>query len=58
MTDKVHPTLSDDSKGYIVVSGSMIDKTGENRSFSVLMTKDGRVIQERSILTRKTVTIR
>lgn len=56
MTDRWFPTLSNDSEGHVVVSGSLIDKTGENRSFSVLMTKDGIVVHDRSIITPKMVT--
>ena len=58
MTDQWHPTLSDDAKGYVVVSGSLVDKAGENRSFSVLMTKDGTVIPHRSSISEKRLTTR
>jgi hypothetical protein len=58
MTDQWFPKLSDSSGGHVIVSGSLIDKTGENRSFSVLMTNDGVVINERSMVSPKMITSR
>ena len=56
MTDKWFPKLLDVSKEPIVVSGSLIDKTGENRNFIVAMTKDGIIIKHRSWISPKMVT--
>ncbi len=53
MTDKWTHTISDDAKGHVAVSGSVTDRTGETRVFSVLMTKGGVVIHHRSHVSPK-----
>jgi hypothetical protein len=57
MTDQWHQSVADDSKdNFVIVSGSLVDKTGENRAFSVLITRDGIINSERSYLSPKQVT--
>jgi hypothetical protein len=38
------------------MSDSLVDRTGENRSFLVLMTEDDMVVHSRSVVTPKTLT--
>jgi hypothetical protein len=57
MTDQWYPRVTDDPKdSFVIVSGSLVDKTGENRNFSVLMTRDGMVNSERSYISPKQLT--
>jgi hypothetical protein len=58
MTDEWYPTVSDAFEGLVIVSGGLVDKTGESRSFAVLMTKDGIVNDNRSYVTPKQLTVR
>jgi hypothetical protein len=54
MTDQWLPKLADDPKDpFAIVSGSITDKTGENRTFSVLIGRDGVVNAERSYVSPK-----
>ncbi len=49
MTDQWFPKVANDSKDdLVIVSGSIIDKTHENRSFSVLIDRNGMVNSKRS----------
>ena len=56
VTDEWFPTVSDALEGHVIVSGGLVDKTGETRSFAVLMTKDGIVDGKRSYITPKPIT--
>jgi len=58
ITDEWYPTVSDAFEGLVIVSGGLVDKTGESRSFAVLMTKDGTVDDHRSYVTPKQLTVR
>jgi hypothetical protein len=58
MTDEWYPTVSDAFEGQVIVSGGLVDKTGESRSFAVFMTKDGIVNDDRSYVTPKQLTVR
>ena len=59
MTDQWFPKVADDSKDdFVIVSGSLIDKGGENRSFSVLIERNGMVNSERSYVSPKMLTTR
>jgi len=53
MTDKWSHTMSEDANGRVVVSGTLIDRTGEGRTFSVLITKGGVVIHHQSDVSPK-----
>lgn len=48
--------MSVDTGAYVVVTGSIVDKAGENRLFPVLMTKDGMVVPNRSSVRPKKLT--
>jgi len=56
MTDQWNPKTSDDSRGVVIVSGNIIDRTGENRTFSVIMSREGIVDSERSLVSPKQLT--
>jgi hypothetical protein len=57
MTDEWYPTVSDALEGYVIVSGGLVDKTGETRCFAVLMTTDGTVNDGRSYVVPKPPTV-
>ena len=58
MTDEWYPTVSDGFEGLVIVSGELVYKTGESRSFAVLMTKEGSINDERSYVTAKVQPVR
>ena len=56
ITDQWYPRVADDSG--VIVSGSLVDKTGESRTFSVFITREGAVKVEKSYVTPKLLTAR
>jgi hypothetical protein len=59
MTDQWYPRVGDDSKNrFVMVGGTLVDRTGESRTFSVFIMRDGTVRSERSYVRPKLLTIR